>query len=179
MRIKLKLMSNFPHVQTVGLSFLEKPTFDYVLKPLTGFDINNIPGLSSFVQDQVHAILGPMMYDPNVFTLNLEQLLNGAPLDTAIGVLQLTITSARGLKANKIGGGAPDPVRSDPFGRFDRDVFAYCDVLTHHASFRPTVRQHLARWSRSGRPHSHSSFRLQPGMERGERRTSCIRPLSI
>lgn len=68
-----------------------------------------IPGLSSFIRDMVHATLGPMMYDPNVFTLNLEQLLSGAPLDTAIGVLQVTVQSARGLKGTKIGGGTPDP----------------------------------------------------------------------
>ena len=68
-----------------------------------------IPGLSSFIRDMTHATLGPMMYDPNVFTLNLEQLLSGAPLDTAIGVLQVTIESARGIKTSKIGGGTPDP----------------------------------------------------------------------
>lgn len=50
-----------------------------------------------------------MMYDPNVFTLNLEQLLSGTPLDAAIGVLQITIVSARGIKGTKIGGGTPDP----------------------------------------------------------------------
>jgi Ca2+-dependent lipid-binding protein len=50
-----------------------------------------------------------MMYDPNVFTLNLEQMLSGAPLDSAIGVLQVTVHSARGIKGNKIGGGTPDP----------------------------------------------------------------------
>lgn len=50
-----------------------------------------------------------MMYDPNVFTLNLEQLLSGEPLDTAIGVLQITVESARGIKGTKIGGGTPDP----------------------------------------------------------------------
>lgn len=137
MRIKLKLIPSFPHVQLVEMSFLEKPIFDYVLKPIggetLGFDIANVPGLSSFVRDQVHANLGPMvsekklespllylethdvsflrsqMYDPNVFTLNLEQLLSGAPLDAAIGVLQLTISSARGVKGTKIGGGTPDP----------------------------------------------------------------------
>jgi Ca2+-dependent lipid-binding protein len=49
------------------------------------------------------------MYDPNVFTLNLEQLLSGAPLDAAIGVVQITIDSARGIKGTKIGGGSPDP----------------------------------------------------------------------
>jgi Ca2+-dependent lipid-binding protein len=56
-----------------------------------------------------HATLGPMMYDPNVFTLNLEQMLSGTPLDASIGVLQITIHSARGIKGNKIGGGTPDP----------------------------------------------------------------------
>ena len=57
----------------------------------------------------VHASIGPMMYDPNVFTLNLEQLLSGIPLDAAIGVIQVTVHAARGLKSSKIGGGSPDP----------------------------------------------------------------------
>ncbi|KAG8744411.1 hypothetical protein FRC10_010189 [Ceratobasidium sp. 414] len=113
MRVKLKLMSKFPHVQTVEISFLQPPMFDYVLKPIGGdtfgFDIASIPGLSSFIRDTVHYILGPMMYDPNVFTLNLEQMLSGAPLDAAIGVLQVTLFDARGLKGGKIGGGTPDP----------------------------------------------------------------------
>ncbi|KAG0147448.1 hypothetical protein CROQUDRAFT_42936 [Cronartium quercuum f. sp. fusiforme G11] len=108
MRIRIKLMNNFPHLQLVDLSFMEKPEFDFVLKPV-GFDLNMIPGLSGFIESQVHATLGPMMYDPNVFTLNLEQMLAGTPIDTAIGVLQLTIQHARGLKAVKIGGGVPDP----------------------------------------------------------------------
>ncbi|KAI5453154.1 Tricalbin-2 [Naganishia albida] len=119
LRIKLKLMSNFPHVQTVSISFMEKPDFDYVLKPLTPFDVNSIPGLSSFIKDQVHANLGPMLYDPNVFTINLEQLLSGRPLDSAIGVLKVTIDSARGLKATKIGGGDPDPYVSLSLGTKD------------------------------------------------------------
>ncbi|WVW80773.1 hypothetical protein I302_102759 [Kwoniella bestiolae CBS 10118] len=113
MRVKLKLMTNFPHIQTVDMSFIEKPTFDYVLKPLGGetfgFDINNIPGLAPFIRDQVHANLGPMMYDPNVFTIDLQQLLSGTPLDAAIGVLRVTVLDARGLKATKFGGGDPDP----------------------------------------------------------------------
>lgn len=107
-RIRIKLMNNFPHLQLVDLSFLEKPEFDFVLKPV-GFDLNMIPGLSGFIESQVHATLGPMMYDPNVFTLNLEQMLAGTPIDSAIGVLQLTVHHARGLKAVKIGGGTPDP----------------------------------------------------------------------
>lgn len=49
------------------------------------------------------------MYDPNVFTLNLEQLLAGTPLDAAIGVVQVTLHTARGIKGGKLGGGTPDP----------------------------------------------------------------------
>jgi Ca2+-dependent lipid-binding protein len=50
-----------------------------------------------------------MMYQPNVFTLNLEQLLSGAPIDTAIGVIKVTVHGARSIDVNKIGGGSPDP----------------------------------------------------------------------
>ncbi|KIR30263.1 transmembrane protein [Cryptococcus deuterogattii LA55] len=120
MRIKLKLMTNFPHVQTIDISFIEKPTFDYVLKPIggetLGFDINNIPGLAPFIRDQVHSNLGPMMYDPNVFTIDLQQLLSGTPLDAAIGVLRVTVFDARNLKATKFGGGEPDPYVSFSIG---------------------------------------------------------------
>ena len=46
MRIRMKLMTNFPHVQVVDLMFLEPPTFDYVLKPIGGehfgFDIGSV-----------------------------------------------------------------------------------------------------------------------------------------
>ncbi|POW18700.1 hypothetical protein PSHT_05469 [Puccinia striiformis] len=107
-RIRIKLMNAFPHLQLIDLSFLEKPEFDFVLKPV-GFDLNMIPGLSGFIESQVHATLGPMMYDPNVFTLNLEQMLAGALVDSAVGVLQITVANAQGLKAVKISGGTPDP----------------------------------------------------------------------
>ncbi|KAJ7596712.1 C2 domain-containing protein [Mycena floridula] len=112
MKIKLKLMSNFPHVKIVELSFMEKPVIDYVLKPVGGdfgIDIAHIPGLSSSIREMTHQTLGPMMYWPNVFTLNLEQMLSGTPLDTSIGVLQVTIHSARGITGVKLGGGKPDP----------------------------------------------------------------------
>jgi len=46
LRIKLKLMTNFPHVQTVDITFVEKPVIDFVLKPIGGdtfgFDIANV-----------------------------------------------------------------------------------------------------------------------------------------
>ena len=46
LRVRIKLMTTFPHVQVVDLSFMEKPHFDYVLKPIGGetfgFDIGNV-----------------------------------------------------------------------------------------------------------------------------------------
>jgi Ca2+-dependent lipid-binding protein len=50
-----------------------------------------------------------MMYYPNTFTLNLEQMLSGAPIDTAVGIVAITVYNGRGLKGTKLGGGAPDP----------------------------------------------------------------------
>jgi hypothetical protein len=39
-------MTNAPHVQTVGITFVKKPDIDYVLKPIGGehfgFDIANV-----------------------------------------------------------------------------------------------------------------------------------------
>lgn len=46
LRLKFRMFNEFPHIKTVEASFLEKPTFDYVLKPVGGetfgFDINNV-----------------------------------------------------------------------------------------------------------------------------------------
>lgn len=73
-------------------------------------DMTQIPGLSSYIRDMIHSTLGPMMYAPKVFTLNIEQQLSGAPINVAIGVIKVTVHSARGISANKIvGGGTPDP----------------------------------------------------------------------
>jgi Ca2+-dependent lipid-binding protein len=52
LRIRLKLMSSFPHVQVVDICFLEKPLIDYVLKPIGGetfgFDMMNVRARNNF-----------------------------------------------------------------------------------------------------------------------------------
>lgn len=100
-------------IEKVDVCFLGKPKFDYVLKPLGGdtfgVDIGFLPGLSTFIQEQIHGVLGPMLYAPNVFTVEVAKMLGGAPIDTAIGVLAVTIHNAHGLKnADKLSG-TPDP----------------------------------------------------------------------
>ncbi|KAK9240814.1 C2 domain-containing protein [Lipomyces kononenkoae] len=113
MQVKIKLISTFPHVQTVGISFLGAPYFDFVLKPIGGetfgFDVNLLPGLENFIKSMVNDTIGPMLYDPNVFTLNVQQMLAGAPADASIGVVVVSIYSARGLKGGEMIGNTIDP----------------------------------------------------------------------
>ncbi|VBB77571.1 Conserved hypothetical protein [Yarrowia lipolytica] len=112
-RIRIRMMTLFPHIQTVDISFLEPPDFDFVLKPIggetLGFDINVIPGLTSFIHEMVHANIGPMMYAPNAFQLNVQQMLSGSALDSAVGVLAITVYRAGNLKGSGRIGNTVDP----------------------------------------------------------------------
>ncbi|RKF78728.1 Uncharacterized protein PYUK71.03c [Golovinomyces cichoracearum] len=113
LRVKIKLQIPFPHVEKIEVSLLEKPHIDYVCKPLggesLGFDINFIPGLESFILDQIHANIGPMMYAPNVFSIEVAQMLSSSPIDQAIGVVAVTLHGAQGLKNSDKFAGTPDP----------------------------------------------------------------------
>lgn len=113
MRLKMKLQLPFPHIEKVEMSFLERPAIDYVCKPLggetLGFDINFIPGLESFILEQIHGTLAPMMYAPNVFPIEVAKMLAGSPVDQAIGVVAITLHGAQGLKNPDNFSGNPDP----------------------------------------------------------------------
>ncbi|CAL5869238.1 uncharacterized protein PFLUO_LOCUS3466 [Penicillium psychrofluorescens] len=113
MRVKVKLQLPFPHIDRVDICFLDKPEIDYVCKPLggdhLGFDINFIPGLESFIKEQIHANLQPMMYDPNVFPIEIAKMLAGNPVDQAIGVVAVTLHGANQLKNPDKFSGTPDP----------------------------------------------------------------------
>ncbi|KAK0631828.1 C2 domain-containing protein [Immersiella caudata] len=113
MRFKIKLQIPFPHVERVEMSFLERPTIDYVCKPLGGetfgFDINFLPGLETFIKEQIHGTLAPMMYAPNVFPVEVAKMLAGTPVDQAIGVIAITLHGAQGLKNTDSFAGTPDP----------------------------------------------------------------------
>ena len=113
MRVKFKLQLPFPHIERVEICFLGRPQIDYVCKPIggdmLGFDMNFIPGLEGFIQEQIHANLAPMMYDPNVFPIEIAKMLAGNPVDQAIGVLQVTFHGAQGLRNPDKFSGTPDP----------------------------------------------------------------------
>ena len=113
MRVKFKLQIPFPHVERVEICFLERPTIDYVCKPLGGdtfgFDIGFLPGLQSFIMEQIHGNIGPIMYDPNVFPIEVAKMIAGNAVDQAIGVLAITLHGAQGLKNTDSFSGSPDP----------------------------------------------------------------------
>ena len=111
-KVKLKFQLAFPHIEKVDICFTERPDIDYVCKPLggdtLGFDINFIPGLESFIKEQVHANLAPIMYAPHVFPIEIAKILAGSPIDQAIGVVAVTIHGCQGLKNPDNFSGNPD-----------------------------------------------------------------------
>uniref|UniRef100_A0A093XBE2 Uncharacterized protein PYUK71.03c n=1 Tax=Talaromyces marneffei PM1 TaxID=1077442 RepID=A0A093XBE2_TALMA len=113
MRVKMKLQIPFPHIERVDICFLGRPEIDYVCKPLggdtLGFDINFIPGLEGFIKEQIHGNLAPMMYEPNVFPIEIAKMLAGNPVDQAIGVVAVTIQGAFNLKGSGRIGNTIDP----------------------------------------------------------------------
>lgn len=110
-RIKFKLQIPFPHIEKVEFCFLEKPDIDYECKPIGGehfgFDINFIPGLEGFIKEQIHGNIGPIMYAPNVFPIEIAKMLAGNAVDQAIGVVAVTLHGAQGLRNPD--SGTPDP----------------------------------------------------------------------
>ncbi|THW55082.1 tricalbin [Aureobasidium pullulans] len=138
MRVKMKLQIPFPHIEKVEICFLERPTIDYVCKPLGGdtfgFDINFIPGLETFIQEQIHANLGPMMYNPNVFPIEIAKMLAGNPVDQAIGVLQITFHGAQGLRNPDKFSGTPDPYCTVSIN--NRDVLGKTKTVHENANPR-------------------------------------------
>lgn len=121
MRLKIKLQIPFPHVDRVEMCFLGRPEIGYDCKPLGGetfgFDINFIPGLEKFILEQIHGTLGPMMYDPKVFPIEVAKMLAGTPVDQAVGVLAVTLHGAQGLKNTDNFGNTVDPYAVITFNR--------------------------------------------------------------
>ncbi|KAF4984077.1 hypothetical protein FZEAL_656 [Fusarium zealandicum] len=138
MRLKIKLQIPFPHIDRVEMCFLERPTIDYVCKPLGGdsfgFDINFIPGLEGFILEQIHGNLAPMMYAPKVFPIEVAKMLAGTPVDQAVGVIAVTLHGAHGLKNSDNFGGTIDPYVSLSLNR--RQELARTKVINDNTNPR-------------------------------------------
>ena len=98
--IQLTTMPGFPFVKTVSVSFYKQPEFNFVLKPLKGMDLMDLPGLNNFLYRLIGDILGWMFVQPNAFVLDLDAIMNGSGVaaESAVGVLMVKIYEARDLK---------------------------------------------------------------------------------
>lgn len=136
MRVKMKLQIPFPHVERIEVCFLEEPIIDYVCKPVggeyLGFDINFIPGLETFIKDQIHSNIGPIMYAPNVFPIEVAKMLAGSPVDQAIGVVAVTLHRAQGLKNTDKFSGTPDPYVACSLNM--REILAQTKIIKENAN---------------------------------------------
>ncbi|CAK9436048.1 uncharacterized protein LODBEIA_P06060 [Lodderomyces beijingensis] len=112
-RIRLRMMSSFPHIETVNVSMLEPPKFDFNTKLLGEaswwWEVLAIPGLYPVINELVKKYVGPIVFNPMSFQLNVQQLLAGNALDSAVGVLCINANSARGLRGFKTIGNTLDP----------------------------------------------------------------------
>lgn len=97
-RVKMRLMNSFPHIKTIDVSLLSLPELDARVCPFW-FDITNFPGFWSLLNRQLRLNLGGIILAPKVFTLDVEGIMSGGlDSDSAVGVLQLTLSNARNLK---------------------------------------------------------------------------------
>ncbi|GME82369.1 unnamed protein product [Ambrosiozyma monospora] len=120
-RVRLRMMTNFPHIQTVNVSLSEPPKFDFICKPIGGdnifsWEVLNIPGLLMMINEMIVKYAGPMFFSPLSFEVNLEQLLNGNGMNGALGILELNIKHAKGLKGADTFNNTIDPYFTFGFG---------------------------------------------------------------
>lgn len=101
-RVRLRMMTSFPHIETINVSLLEAPQFDFTSRLLgdTSFnwEVLAVPGLYPLINEMIKKYVGPILFTPLSFQLNVQQLMAGADLNSAVGVLVITARNAKGLK---------------------------------------------------------------------------------
>jgi Ca2+-dependent lipid-binding protein len=111
-RVRLKMTSKFPHVESVSLTMLQPPQFDFVSKffgeTAFNWELLAIPGLYPLINEMIKKFAGPMLFDPFSFQLNIPQLLSGS--NTSIGIIAIHVKSAKDLRAaDRVIGNTIDP----------------------------------------------------------------------
>lgn len=106
-RIRVRMIEAFPNIDTVNILVMEPPQFDFSSRvggdTIFNWEVLAIPGLFPLINEMVLKYVGPLLFSPMSFQLNIQQLLSGAALDSAIGVLAVTATGAA------VHGDSPDP----------------------------------------------------------------------
>lgn len=120
-RLRFKLMTSFPHMQTVNVQLLDVPEIDLNAKLLNnsflGWDLPwFIPGLLPFVNTIIKRYAGPILMPPFSFQLNIPQLLQGGDTIPGIGVLEVTLRKATDIKRSSKLDTSIDPYVNLMFG---------------------------------------------------------------
>ncbi|TYJ99547.1 synaptotagmin-1-like [Cucumis melo var. makuwa] len=105
-RIILKpLVPSFPCFANISVSLMEKPHIDFGLK-LMGVDLMSIPGLYTFVQEQIKDQIASMYLWPK--TLKIQILDSAKAYRKPVGILHVKVVKAMNLKKKDLLG-ASDP----------------------------------------------------------------------
>lgn len=115
LRVRMRMTTAFPHIETVNISLLEAPQIDFNcrLLALSSWEVLAFPGLYPFINQMIKKYAGPILFSPLSFQLNVQQLMAGCALNSAIGVLVVDVKSAKGLRN---------------YGRKDNTVDPYCTL---------------------------------------------------
>lgn len=104
-RLRFKMMTAFPHMETVNVQILEIPEIDLVAKlfgdSILQWDLPwTIPGLLPFVNSMIQKYVGPMLLPPFSLQLNIAQLISGNTL--GVGILEVTLKNCKDLKRSSV-----------------------------------------------------------------------------
>lgn len=99
-RVKLQLMSTFPHIDTVNIQFLTVPEIDFIARlfrnSVFSWEVLAIPGLYSLIKVMAKKYMGPILLPPFSLQLSIPQLLDKSNL--SIGVLEIFVKNAKDLR---------------------------------------------------------------------------------
>lgn len=117
LRVRMRMMSAFPHVETISVSLIEPPLYDFTCRffgdSVFNWEVLAFPGLLPLINEMIKKYLGPILFAPLSFQLNVQQIMAGAPFNSAIGVLVVKLKSAKDLKN---------------YGRIGNTIDPYCTV---------------------------------------------------
>ncbi|RKP02698.1 hypothetical protein CXG81DRAFT_10460, partial [Caulochytrium protostelioides] len=111
LEVHLTFSHDFPHIKTVKVGFVEKPLINFILRPLKSMDIMDLPGLNTFIHDQINWQLSANLVHPNFITLDVPQLMGMVQTDRPLGILSINIAQAKQLRNQETTG------TSDPYCR--------------------------------------------------------------
>lgn len=117
-RVRFKLMTPFPHMETVNIQLVDIPDIDFIAqvlgKTVFNWEVMAIPGLYPFIKIMMKKYLGPMLMAPFSLQLNIPSLISNTHL--SMGVIELTVKNATDLH-----NGSGDLLQTsvDPYLKFE------------------------------------------------------------